>query len=149
MTISSTVSKVLHRRKLGLKPKGLIPVSQTRKGRRILLAIQRTLANWIQNHQKQGLFPTDARIWEKALFLARSCGDATATETITHADWLERFKQQYNFIAASPSMNVPDTNKSGSTVQTVPSTGPMLGFMVRVPTVLPSILRTPPEVPSH
>ena len=57
----------------------------------------------------------------------------------THADWLESFKQQYNFIAASPSMNVPATNKSGSTVQTVSSTGLMLGFMVRVPTVLPFI----------
>lgn len=115
----------------------------------MVLDIQRNLKNWIQNYQKQGLFPTDARIWERALSLVRGCGDATARETITNANWLERFKQQYNFITASPSMNVPDTNKSGSTVQRVPSTGTMLGFMVGVPTVLPYILRTPPEVSSY
>ena len=46
-------------------------------------------------------------------------------------------------------MNEPDTNKSGSTVQTISSTGLMLGFMVHVPTVLPFILRPSPEAPSH
>lgn len=120
---------MLCQRKLGLKSKGLIPVSQTKKGRQPLLAIQKTLANWIQSYQEQGLFPTDTMIREKALFLTENCGDATARDTITHVDWLERFKQQYHSFAASPPTNMPHTNKSGLTV---PSTEQVLGSMVRV-----------------
>lgn len=85
-------------------------------------------------------------IVERALFFANSCGNATARETITRADWLETFKQQHNFIDGP---NVSDTKKSGSTVQAPFSTELMLGSMVSVPTVLPSILCPSPEVPSH
>lgn len=137
LTISSTVSKVLCRKDLYLNAKGgLVPINRVKTGKRKLSTIQKTLVNWIRNHQKDGSFPTDAMIWDKALFFASSCGNARARETATHAGWLDTFKQQHNLIATGPSMHALDSNKSDFIVRTLTSTELMLGSTVRVPTLL-------------
>lgn len=83
--------------------------------------------SWIRSHQKNGSFPTDVMIREKALFFASSCGNARARDIVTHAGWLETFKQQHNLIATGPSIKVFDSNESGFIVQTLTSTDLMLG----------------------
>lgn len=105
-------------------------------GKRHLSTLQKTLVNWIRNHQKDGSFQTDSIIRDKALFFANSCGNARARETVTHADWLDTFKQQHNLIATGPSIGGLDSNEGNFVDQSLTCTGLMLSSTVRVPTLL-------------
>ena len=148
LTISSMVPKVLCRKGLYLNAKGgLAPINQVKMSKWKLSTIEKTLVNWIRDHQKDGSFPKDAMIREKALFFASSCGNARTREIVTHAGWLEIFKQQHNLIATGPSIKVFDSNVSGFIVQTLTSTDRMLGSTVCVPILLPFILH--PRLPHN
>lgn len=62
--------------------------------------IERALANWARNHQRQGLPLTDAIIREKARFFATTVGNSDSHLKANSTSWLEKFKQKNNLMGA-------------------------------------------------
>lgn len=58
--------------------------------------IERALANWVRNHQRQGLPLTDAIIRDKARFFATTVGSNDSHQKVNSSAWLEKFKQKHN-----------------------------------------------------
>src|ERR1700753_1296001 len=98
MAYDSTVSKVLRNKEKYLhqdegnrsparKPKGKFP------------DIERALANWAKNHQKQGLPMSDALIKEKLHHFSLTVGNSEAhIKAANSTSWLEKFKQKNNLM---------------------------------------------------
>lgn len=72
------------------KPKGKFP------------DIERALANWARNHEKQGLPMSDALIKEKLRAFSLSVGNPDA-HIKANASWLEKFKQKNNLMGSKGS----------------------------------------------
>lgn len=98
-TIPSTVSKVLRQR-----DKYLYPDERSRspfkKAKAKFPDIERALANWARNYQRQGLLLTDAIIREKASFFATTVGNSESNLKANSASWLEKFKRKNNLMVA-------------------------------------------------
>jgi hypothetical protein len=62
--------------------------------------IERALANWARNHQRQGLPLNDAIIREKARFFATTVGNSESHLKANSTSWLEKFKQKNNLMGA-------------------------------------------------
>lgn len=62
--------------------------------------IERALANWARNHQKQGLPLNDAIIRDKARFFANTVGNSDSHLKANSTSWLEKFKQKNNLLGA-------------------------------------------------
>jgi hypothetical protein len=76
------------------KPKGKFP------------DIERTLANWAKNHQRQGLPMSDALIKEKLHHFSLSVGNSEQHIKVANSSsWLEKFKQKNNLMGAKSRKN--------------------------------------------
>ena len=101
----STVSKVLRNKEKYLyqdegnrsparKPKGKFP------------DIERALANWAKNHQKQGLPMSDTLIKEKLHHFSLTVGNSEQhIKAANSSSWLEKFKQKNNLMGAKSRKN--------------------------------------------
>ncbi|KAF2637178.1 CenpB-DNA-bind-domain-containing protein [Massarina eburnea CBS 473.64] len=95
----STVSKVLRQKEKYLyQDDG--SRSPIRKSKGKFPDIERALANWARNHQRQGLPLTDAIIREKARFFATTVGNSESHTKASSTSWLEKFKQKNNLMGA-------------------------------------------------
>jgi hypothetical protein len=95
------VSKVLRQKEKYLYPDdgNRSPVKKA-KGK--FPDIEKALANWVRNFQRQGGHLTDAVIREKALFFASTVGGREGHQKVMTSTWLEKFKQK-NCIPGSVS----------------------------------------------
>lgn len=98
LTYISTVSKVLRQKEKYLNPDdgSRSPIKRA-KGR--VPDIEKALANWARNYQRQGFPLSDEMIKEKALFFASTCGPECKEKVCTTA-WLEKFKHKNNLLGA-------------------------------------------------
>ena len=64
--------------------------------------VERTLSNWVRNHQKQGLPLNDDIIREKARFFATTVGSSDSHVKLNSTNWLEKFKQKNHLLGARP-----------------------------------------------
>lgn len=71
--------------------------------------IEKALANWARNYQRQGFVLTDAMIKEKAHFFATTCASPDGKSKILTASWLEKFKQKNNLSGSKSRKNSTDT----------------------------------------
>ncbi|KAF2009186.1 CenpB-DNA-bind-domain-containing protein [Aaosphaeria arxii CBS 175.79] len=95
----STVSKVLRQKEKYLyQDDG--SRSPIRKSKGKFPDIERALANWARNHQKQGLPLNDSIIREKARFFATTVGNSESHLKANSTSWLEKFKQKNNLMGA-------------------------------------------------
>ncbi|KAF2139622.1 uncharacterized protein K452DRAFT_310553 [Aplosporella prunicola CBS 121167] len=95
----STVSKVLRQKEKYLyQDDGSRSPIKRSKGK--FPDIERALANWARNHQKQGLPLSDELIREKARFFAASVGNSDSHLKANSTIWLEKFKQKNNLLGA-------------------------------------------------
>ena len=62
--------------------------------------IERALANWARNHQRQGLPLSDVIIREKARFFASTVGNSDSHLKANSNSWLEKFKQKNHLMGA-------------------------------------------------
>jgi hypothetical protein len=62
--------------------------------------IERALANWARNHQRQGLPLSDAIIRDKARFFANTVGNSESHLKANSNSWLEKFKQKNHLMGA-------------------------------------------------
>ena len=62
--------------------------------------IERALANWARNHQRQGLPLSDAIIRDKARFFAQTVGNSDSHLKANSTSWLEKFKQKNHLMGA-------------------------------------------------
>ncbi|KAH7082106.1 hypothetical protein FB567DRAFT_630541 [Paraphoma chrysanthemicola] len=62
--------------------------------------IERALANWARNHQRQGLPLSDAIIKDKARFFAQTVGNSDSYLKANSTSWLEMFKQKNHLMGA-------------------------------------------------
>jgi hypothetical protein len=62
--------------------------------------IERALANWARNHQRQGLPLSDAVIRDKARFFASTVGNSDSHLKANSTSWLEKFKQKNHLMGA-------------------------------------------------
>lgn len=62
--------------------------------------IERALANWARNHQRQGLPLSDAIIRDKARFFAQTVGNSESHLKANSTSWLEKFKQKNHLMGA-------------------------------------------------
>jgi len=62
--------------------------------------IERALANWARNHQRQGLPLSDAIIRDKARFFASTVGNSDSHLKANSTSWLEKFKQKNHLMGA-------------------------------------------------
>lgn len=67
--------------------------------------IEKALANWARNYQRQGFVLTDAMIKEKAHFFATTCASPDGKSKILTASWLEKFKQKNNLSGSKSRKN--------------------------------------------
>jgi hypothetical protein len=74
--------------------------------------IEKALANWARNYQRQGYALTDAMIREKAHFFATTCGSPDGNQKVLSASWLEKFKQKNNLMGSKSRKNSVDTTAS-------------------------------------
>lgn len=91
--------------------------------------IERALANWARNHQKQGLPLTDAIIRDKARFFAQTVGNSESHLKANSTSWLEKFKQKNYLMGAksrkgSIAEESEDVSNPPSNVQTPGATSP-------------------------
>lgn len=109
--MKSTVSKVLRQKEkyLNMDDGSRSPIKRS-KGR--VPDIEKALANWARNYQRQGYTLTDAMIREKAHFFATTCGSPDGKEKVLSASWLEKFKQKYNLMGYKSRKNSVDTTAS-------------------------------------
>jgi Tc5 transposase DNA-binding domain len=106
------VSKVLRQKEKYLFPedRSLSPVKRA-KGK--FPDIDRALANWVRNSQKQGIPLTDAAIKEKARFFAATVGNPESHSKANSTSWLEKFKQKNGIggklLRRASETNIPDS----------------------------------------
>lgn len=90
--------------------------------------IERALANWVRNYQRQGHTLTDAMIREKARFFAVNFGSPDGKQKVLTASWLEKFKQKNNIkvrrcstdlTAGDDATDSPIRPQTGSSTATV------------------------------
>jgi hypothetical protein len=62
--------------------------------------IERALANWARNHQRQGLPLSDSIIRDKARFFASTVGNSDSHLKANSTSWLEKFKQKNHLMGA-------------------------------------------------
>ncbi|KAL1971124.1 hypothetical protein VTN77DRAFT_75 [Rasamsonia byssochlamydoides] len=107
----STVSKVLRQKEkyLNMDDGSRSPIKRS-KGR--VPDIEKALANWARNYQRQGYTLTDAMIREKAHFFATTCGSPDGKEKVLSASWLEKFKQKHNLMGSKSRKNSVDATAS-------------------------------------
>ncbi|KAL5427073.1 hypothetical protein PMIN04_001584 [Paraphaeosphaeria minitans] len=95
----STVSKVLRQKEKYLyQDDGSRSPLKRSKGK--FPDIERALANWARNHQRQGLPLTDTIIREKAKFFATTVGNNDSHLKASSTSWLEKFKQKNNLLGS-------------------------------------------------
>ncbi|KAF2651988.1 CenpB-DNA-bind-domain-containing protein [Lophiostoma macrostomum CBS 122681] len=95
----STVSKVLRQKEKYLyQDDGSRSPIKRSKGK--FPDIERALANWARNHQRQGLPLNDNIIREKAKFFASTVGTTDSHVKASSTSWLEKFKQKNNLMGA-------------------------------------------------
>ncbi|KAH8815829.1 Tc5 transposase DNA-binding domain-containing protein [Xylogone sp. PMI_703] len=118
----STVSKVLRQREKYLFPedRSSSPVKRA-KGK--FPDIERALANWVRNSQKQGIPLTDAAIKEKARFFATTVGNNENPLKTNSASWLEKFKQKNGIGGGKLTRRASETNISESASRNLESIG--------------------------
>ncbi|RFU35756.1 hypothetical protein B7463_g620, partial [Scytalidium lignicola] len=118
----STVSKVLRQREKYLFPedRSSSPVKRA-KGK--FPDIERALANWVRNSQKQGIPLSDAAIKEKARFFATTVGNNESPLKTNSASWLEKFKQKNGIGGGKLTRRASETNISESASLNPESTG--------------------------
>jgi hypothetical protein len=85
--------------------------------------IERALANWARNHQRQGLPLSDAIIRDKARFFASTVGNSDSHLKANSTSWLEKFKQKNHLMGArsrkgSIAEESEETSNPPSNVQT-------------------------------
>lgn len=91
--------------------------------------IERALANWVRNYQRQGHTLTDAMIREKARFFAVNFGSPDGKQKVLTTSWLEKFKQKNNIKVRRCSIDVTasdDATDSSICPQTGSSTATIL-----------------------
>jgi hypothetical protein len=116
------VSKVLrHKEKYLYQDEG--NRSPVRKPKGKFPDIERALANWAKNHQKQGLPMSDALIKEKLHHFSLTVGNSEAhIKAANSTSWLEKFKQKNNLMGAKSRKNSvaeeSETSNSASGAQT-------------------------------
>jgi hypothetical protein len=86
--------------------------------------IDRALANWVRNSQKQGIPLTDAAIKEKARFFAATVGNSESHSKANSTSWLEKFKQKNGIGGAKLMRRASETNISSSSSLNPDSAGP-------------------------
>jgi hypothetical protein len=95
----STVSKVLRQKEKYLyQDDGSRSPIKRSKGK--FPDIERALANWARNHQRQGLPLSDAIIRDKARFFASTVGNSDSHLKANSTSWLEKFKQKNHLMGA-------------------------------------------------
>lgn len=95
----STVSKVLRQKEKYLyQDDGSRSPIKRSKGK--FPDIERALANWARNHQKQGLPLNDSIIRDKARFFASTVGNSDSHLKANSNSWLEKFKQKNHLMGA-------------------------------------------------
>ncbi|KAF1981478.1 hypothetical protein K402DRAFT_342263 [Aulographum hederae CBS 113979] len=128
----STVSKVLRNKEkyLYVDDGNRSPV---RKNKGKFPDIERALANWARNHQKQGLPLTDEMIREKAYFFAATVGNSESHTKLNGNTWLEKFKQKNNLGGSKSRKNsmAEDSEESNAASSThtpggISPSGPVL-----------------------
>ncbi|EED20100.1 conserved hypothetical protein [Talaromyces stipitatus ATCC 10500] len=104
----STVSKVLRQKEkyLSMDDGSRSPIKRS-KGK--VPDIEKALANWARNYQRQGFVLTDAMIKEKAHFFATTCASPDGKQKLLTASWLEKFKQKNNLGGSKSRKNSVDT----------------------------------------
>ncbi|KAI9740649.1 MAG: hypothetical protein M1818_004613 [Claussenomyces sp. TS43310] len=119
----STVSKVLRQKDKYLFPedRSLSPVKRA-KGK--FPDIDRALANWVRNSQKQGVPLTDAAIKEKAKFFATTVGNNESHLKANSTSWLEKFKQKNGIGSAKLLRRASETTASECGSLNLDSAGP-------------------------
>jgi hypothetical protein len=100
-TIPSTVSKVLRQREKYLYPDERSR-SPFKRPKAKFPDIDRALAKWARNCQRQNLPLTDAIIREKARFFATIVGNSESNLKANSASWVEKFKRKNNLMVAKP-----------------------------------------------
>lgn len=75
--------------------------------------IDRALANWVRNSQKQGIPLTDAAIKEKARFFAATVGNGDHSKA-NSTSWLEKFKQKNGIGGGKLTRRASETQLSSS-----------------------------------
>ncbi|KAK7545363.1 hypothetical protein IWX49DRAFT_551801 [Phyllosticta citricarpa] len=95
----STVSKVLRQKEKYLyQDDG--SRSPIKRSKSKFPDVERALANWAKNHQRQGLPLTDDMIKEKAQFFAASVGSSESHIQASSNTWLAKFKQKNSLMGA-------------------------------------------------
>ncbi|KAK8153676.1 hypothetical protein IWX90DRAFT_74034 [Phyllosticta citrichinensis] len=95
----STVSKVLRQKEKYLyQDDG--SRSPIKRSKSKFPDVERALANWAKNHQRQGLPLTDDMIKEKAQFFAASVGSSESHIQANTNTWLAKFKQKNSLMGA-------------------------------------------------
>ena len=97
--VDSTVSKVLRQKDKYLYPDdgSRSPIKRS-KGK--FPDIERALANWARNHQRQRLPLSDDMIRDKARFFATTVGSQECHTKVNSSVWLEKFKQKNQLLGA-------------------------------------------------
>jgi hypothetical protein len=86
--------------------------------------IDRALANWVRNSQKQGIPLTDAAIKEKARFFAATVGNSESHVKANSTSWLEKFKQKNGISGGKLLRRASETNISTTSSLNPDSAGP-------------------------
>ena len=110
---SSTVSKVLRQKDKYLYPDdgSRSPIKRS-KGK--FPDIERALANWARNHQRQRLPLSDEIIRDKARFFATTVGSQECHTKVNSSVWLEKFKQKNQLLGAkAPSKGATAADSDG------------------------------------
>ncbi|KAL5115405.1 hypothetical protein ACEQ8H_006705 [Pleosporales sp. CAS-2024a] len=124
----STVSKVLRQKEKYLY-QGDGSRSPIKRSKGKFPDIERALANWARNHQRQGLPLNDSIIRDKARFFASTVGSSDSHLKANSTSWLEKFKQKNHLMAArSRKGSIADesegTSNPPSNVQTPGAASP-------------------------
>lgn len=108
----STVSKVLRQKDKYLYPDdgSRSPIKRS-KGK--FPDIERALANWARNHQRQRLPLNDDIIRDKARFFATTVGSQECHTKVNSSVWLEKFKQKNQLLGAKASKGSNATDSDG------------------------------------
>lgn len=95
--MSSTVSKILRQRDKYMNPKPKEDSSSPEKKSKAKLPdFEKTLTNWVRNHQKKGLPISDEDLRKQAQVFSFSRDDQAV---VSSADWLEKFKRKNQLLA--------------------------------------------------
>lgn len=75
--------------------------------------IERALANWARNHQRQGLPLSDSIIRDKARFFATTVGSSESHLKMNSSSWLEKFKQKNHLLGCKPPKTAEGNDSDG------------------------------------